>query len=355
MADTVNEEILDRSILHAIFLHRLQNKEAAAILAFLESELLPDLVLQISNAASSAEAARLSRIERSIKAIIDRAFEKTEDLVAKRLSKVASREAKAQVAMLKQTVPVKIDWEFPTPERLKSIIKTPIRGRLLKEQLRDLNANTKKRVITEFRLGMIEGSSVGDMVRRIRGTKQAGYADGVWNTTRREVSSFVRTAANHIGSKAREELYVKNSDVIAHVLWVSTLDARTTEVCASMDGKTFKVGEGVRPPLHYNCRSIVIPIVKSWKELGIDLEQAPKGTRAAKQYSSLEKALNGSVPATTTYGEWLRNQPVEVQNRVLGREKAEIFRRGKLNLQNFTDNQGKLRSVAQLRKLEKAG
>lgn len=350
---TVNEEILDQSLRHALFLQRLASNEAATILKFLEDLALPRIAAELADISDAETKARLRQIERTIREILKTSFQKTAAETNRRMVRLVKTEAQAGLNILETSVPVKINWNFPSPEQLKAIVNTPIRGRLLDEFWKNLERGTQDRVIAEFRIAMLEGQSVTNMVRRIQGTRKAGYTDGIWRTTKHEVTSFVRTAANHIANKAREELHAANDDIISHVLWVSTLDARTTEICASMDGKTFAVGEGVRPPLHYNCRSIVVPIVKSWKELGIDLAAPPPGTRAAKNYTSLDKALDGSYPATTTYGDWLKKQPKDVQDAVLGKDKAELFRRGTVPLQSFSDQKGKLLSLKQLEALEK--
>lgn len=49
------------------------------------------------------------------------------------------------------------------------------------------------------------------------------------------------------------------------VRYSAILDERTTEVCSFLDGKVFRPGdpdlESLLPPNHFNCRSIVVPIV----------------------------------------------------------------------------------------------
>src|SRR3546814_8134406 len=92
------------------------------------------------------------------------------------------------------------------------------------------------------------------MVRTLRGTKAAGYADGLLEISRRDAAAVVRTAVNHTGNYAREALYAENADIVSKVQWHSTLDGRTCPQCAGLDGKTFELGKGPRPPAHYGCR-----------------------------------------------------------------------------------------------------
>lgn len=53
------------------------------------------------------------------------------------------------------------------------------------------------------------------------------------------------------------------------VRYSAILDTRTTEVCRFLDGKVFKVSdpnlEALLPPNHYNCRSVIVPVVAGEK------------------------------------------------------------------------------------------
>ena len=61
--------------------------------------------------------------------------------------------------------------------------------------------------------------------------------------------------------------------------------------------------------------------------------------------------MGGPVSAKTTYNAWLGKQSDEFQNEVLGPERAKLFRGG-MNVDKFTDDQGKTISLAQLTALE---
>jgi len=44
--------------------------------------------------------------------------------------------------------------------------------------------------------------------------------------------------------------------------WTSTFTEVTCEVCMGLDGRIFKIGQGLMPPIHPNCRCFVVPIVE---------------------------------------------------------------------------------------------
>ena len=62
----------------------------------------------------------------------------------------------------------------------------------------------------------------------------------------------------HAGALATQEIAKKYG--AKRVLWVSVLDARTSDICINLDGSIFAIDEGPRPPAHFNCRSIVVPL-----------------------------------------------------------------------------------------------
>ncbi len=57
--------------------------------------------------------------------------------------------------------------------------------------------------------------------------------------------------------------------------------------------------------------------------------------------AELEQRL-GEDHEVETYNTWLRRQPFEVQDRILGRVRAARFRAGKLSVTRWTDHGGPL-------------
>jgi len=139
--------------------------------------------------------------------------------------------------------------------------------------------------------------------------------------SRRGAQAMTRTAVNHTASLARQQMYEKNTDIIGSEQFSATLDGRTTPLCRALDGKKYPVGKAPVPgrDTHIGCRSTIIPVVKTWRELGIDIDEAPESTRAS---------FDGQVPESTTYNEWLKGQDPKFQDSILGPGRGELFRQG---------------------------
>ncbi len=81
------------------------------------------------------------------------------------------------------------------------------------------------------------------------------------------LNTMLRTATTEAYNHGRltEYLDPELEPYMQGVRYSAILDGRTTEVCRLLDGRIFKLGDpdlpGLCPPNHYNCRSILVPVV----------------------------------------------------------------------------------------------
>lgn len=340
---TVNEQILDETISHQIGLQGYSTATVRKIIALINRAEL-DVVEQIREVNDLSTVTRLNKLLVNLRAVLKEAYGVINGTLDEELLDLSKYEAEFQESMITAAVPIKLDLEMPTAAKLSAAVNSrPFQGRLLKEWYAQLEEAAQVRLRGAVRMGFTEGATVDDIVRRVRGTKGLQYRDGVTEISRRGAEALVRTAVSHTANSAREAVYKENTDVISAVQWVSTLDSRTTLICISRDGKTYPPGTGPRPPAHINCRSTTVPVIKSWKELGINLSEAPPGTRAS---------MDGQVAETTTYNSWLKTRSVSFQEEVLGKARAKLFREGGLNVDRFVDRNGRGYTLEELRNRE---
>jgi hypothetical protein len=124
----------------------------------------------------------------------------------------------------------------------------------------------------------------------------------------------------HVGNQAREAYYKANEDLIKGYMWVGVLDTRACLSCIVLDGKVFKVGEP-RPsqPLHPDCRCVTLPVLKTYRELGVDIDELPAGNRAS---------MDGAVPQYTTWRDVLAKADDKQLGAILGPTRAALYRGG---------------------------
>lgn len=335
----VNDELRDRAISHQIYLLRYESGVVSKILKLL-SQADKDLVKQLSNINSSMSIAEVdSRLE-GIRNIISASWDEAGADLSKELDSLAEYESNHQEQVIKDSTPVELNMVTPSAETLIAAVESkPFEGKLLKEWIDKLSEDSYIRIRDAVRMGIVEGESYGDITKRVIGTKALQYSDGVTALNMRQAQALVSTAVAHTANEARQTFYGANEDLIKGIQWVSTLDARTTPICRSRDGEIYPVDSGPRPPAHFRCRSTTVPILKSWKELGIDLQEAPEGTRAS---------MDGQVPEAETYQTWLKKKSAAFQDEVLGPTRGKLFREG-MPLDRFVDQSGQQYTLKQLR------
>lgn len=357
---TVNEEAQDRAVRHLLRLLRLSNNEAAEIVDFMEKQVLPDLLDKISASLArmdlsggrikGVELQRLQRLAAGLDEILGTLGSKTGpnslySQLSTRMAQIAQTEAQWSASMLADVIPVKVETSVPSVNLLRSLVlQQPFDGAVLTEWFDQLGNKAKNEVLRQIKIGMVQGEGMDQLIARIRGTAAQNYTDGVLrkNLTR-HAEALTRSAVIHSSHMAQMETFRQNDDLVKQVQWVATLDTRTCEQCMNLDGRTWDLGENPSAPVHIQCRCVVAPVLKSFREIGIDLDEAPPGTRAS---------MNGQVPETKTYKTWLKGQSTKIQKEALGPTKYKLWKQGKVELGDFVNDKGQVLTLQQLRKKE---
>lgn len=75
---------------------------------------------------------------------------------------------------------------------------------------------------------------------------------------------IIRTNVTDAYNYGRLVEFKQNANLLVGVRYSAILDTRTTEQCALLDDKVFKLDDPnlarFTPPLHYNCRSVLVPV-----------------------------------------------------------------------------------------------
>ncbi|UZV57178.1 hypothetical protein [Pasteurella multocida] len=86
--------------------------------------------------------------------------------------------------------------------------------------------------------------------------------------------------------------------------------------------------------------------MKSWRELGFDVDEIPESTRAS---------MDGQVKANITYEDWLKNKTKAQQDEILGKGKADLWRNGVITFRDMLDQSGRPLTLKELREQFKLG
>jgi len=357
---SVNDELLERTIRHQLYLTRLQSHEAARVRSFLNT-VIPDLLEQVQRRldlitargfdAGPVTTQRLRDLSIAMAELVDPQMSRATQMFTKEMGRVATQEAQWAAGVVEQVMPIKVDMLLPAPETLRAVVTTePIVGQTLEQWYGNLGETTRRNVTKAVQLGVVEGQTTQQIVQRLRqdvfGLVKGQKARGMT----RQAEAIARTATNHVSNQARVATYQANQDIVKGMQWVATLDSRTTPICQRLDQTMYYFDRGPRPPgppAHVGCRSSLNPVTKSWRELGIPAKELTPGTRAS---------MNGQVPAGTTYNSWLRGRvqagDMDTVREALGPSRAKLFAAGGLDVTSFTDRRGRLFTLAELRQKE---
>lgn len=346
----VNDHIQDELTARDVEVERYKRGVMMRVLRLLarteEDVLAKVMALDPNGVQSRYRNARLTRLLAEVGRLVDQYGEALEAEVVPELVTLAQDEGAFGVRAVNSILPAGVAVEMVAPSKaiLRAAAMTrPFQGRLLKEWVAEHPVAVRQRLRHAIRQGVAQGQTVDQMVRAIRGTAANGYSDGIMEVSRRGAQAMVRTAVNHVVTQAREATYEENSDLIKGVRMVATLDTRTSEQCRAIDGKVYPLGKGPRPPFHIGCRTSSVPVMKSWRELGLDLKEAPAGTRAS---------MDGQVPEATTFNTWLKGRSAAEQDDMLGKTKGALFRRGGMSVDQFVDASGRSYTIQELRRRE---
>jgi len=388
---SANKALYDDSLRHAIALRRYSTGEVKQVLKLLgrsEDELMAKLVkLDPARFSTKRQQALLADIQAARVEAVRELGRRS----GKEMTKLAKVEQDFNITSLKRSIPASLEYARVSTDVLRELVTTrPFAGgtnaaRTLGQWWEGVARADQQRITDAIQLGVTQGEDIPSITRRVM---QAT------DMTRNNAEAVTRTAVNHVSNGVRERVMDANSDIVAYETWVSTLDGRTTLICASRDGHNTPIGDrkqsdiptphlepaGARPPAHPQCRSVMVPVLdgeglarkagnrptvvdartrkererdfraeakeaagRKWSDMS-DTERRRAITRVRDTWA--EEAI-GTASTQTTYDEWLRGQDADFQNDVLGPARADMFRSG-TKLDQFLDDTGKTLTLDEL-------
>lgn len=359
---TINNRLLDESIAHSLFVSRYSTGVARRMVNVLnqaDAELSSQLLVALEEVEpQSFTFRRLDSLLSSVRDINHQVYRHLYDALTGELRDFVEYESDFYFSLFDSLLPELVKHRFPliglTDQQVyASAMARPFQGRLLKEWAGKLETDRMQRISNAVSQGYLQGETTEQIYRRVRGTKKLNYQDSVLQTGRANATSVIKTAVNHLAAVARTKFAKSNSDVIDYKQWLSTLDNKTSatciirdRLCYTLDDKPIdhKIPYGAGPGrIHFCCRSVETLVVKSWRALGIDVDEMPAGTRAS---------MDGQLPAETNYREWLQRQSYQRQVEVLGETRARLMRDGGMQASEFFSDKGEWLSLQQLREID---
>lgn len=245
---------------------------------------------------------------------------------------------------------VRIGVGMPTENYLRTLVSdTLVMGSPAKAWWLRQQQDTAFKLATQIRIGAAQGETNAQIVARVVGNDEI---PGVMPMARKNALSIVQTSMATVAAAARRATFEMNSDLMTGIEQVSTMDGHTSLMCIAYSGAQWDLdyepmGENHLPyhggvPRHHGCRSTEIAVMKTFREMGIDLDEPEEGTRASS---------SGPISAKTTFADYLTMKGADYQNEVLGKGRAELFREGKLAPRDLVNMSGRPLKLSALKEM----
>lgn len=250
-----------------------------------------------------------------------------------RLGQFATQEAATQAALLGSAFgAIGVDLTSIPVETVMAMVGNPLGGATFAERMAQRYGEVLFKIREELTQSITLGEGIAKVAKRLFGIGEA-LGGLIGDRIKQQAEVIARTEILRVNNEVRDAMYEANRDVIKGVQYVATLDHQTCIVCGARDGKVFIYG--VNDPTwedkpisgtHPNCRCVMVPITKSWEELGV-IGKVPKevegrrffkyagpkplkGMGPMEQYADPEM-WSGYVTSKTNYQDWLRRIDAE--------------------------------------------
>lgn len=323
-------QLLDQSVRHAAYLERYKSGAWKDYLKLLD-DMERSIRAEISTPTTDWNLNRLKRQLSVVTDTIKSAGVDYRNLIKGQILDLSNYEAEFEIKSLGNVV-AGYDFNIPSDAQIQAAVYStplqvngPYQGSLLDSFIEGWSDTTARKVTGAIRLGFAQGKPTQKIISELMAH------GGALVDSRRDMESIVRTGLAHTANAARQEVWNENSSVVKMVRISATLDIKTSSTCRSVDGQVHPIDKGPRPPFHIRCRTTTTAVLSKKYDF------LDKGrTRAARnpETGEIEK-----VAHKTTYYSWLKRQPADVQDSIVGKTRGKLLRNGGISAERFAELQ----------------
>lgn len=129
------------------------------------------------------------------------------------------------------------------------------------------------------------------------------------------LSSEVQTIVKSTVDNTQNIIKKANPKIFTGYKWCSILDSKTCDICEDLNNTVYStIGDAPFAPIHYRCRCQLIGFLRESVE-----------------------------PEWSTFGRWIESQTEEVQRKVLGKKRFDLWKNGDLELKDFVNDGQKIK------------
>lgn len=284
--DSAQTELASLSIANAVRIERVKAALVGEAINTLEgvsagivSRLAGSKVMSAKQASTIMR--RLSKFSADSGEVIQDAYRQINEDLKTSLTRVATKQSELAVSNINKIAGFELAGNALTEEEIATLVdETLILGATAETWLTRQAAQLEQKIMDAVRDSLIKGETDTVVAEKLLADAAAllpgAIGQGAMRQAAAQLETLIRTATAAVAQQAKKATYEANSEVVRGMQWVSILDSRTTPICFRLNGLVWDMegtplGHAIAfpgfPPIHWNCRSTVIPVLKPWSEL----------------------------------------------------------------------------------------
>jgi SPP1 gp7 family putative phage head morphogenesis protein len=340
---SINDKIKDKALEQSIELQRLEAGEKKKVVKKIQA-LEKKVVAMFLNSdlwrgqKKQKIQSKLAILLKDTKLLVKSEYNSISLEQTALLESLAALIEKQATNTLNASLGIKYAQTQMTKAMISAISQTLIEGASSSEWWQRRGVAFQNKFKDTVRDGISKGLGSMEIAKNLAGDKRLRKKNGAFAASYRSAELLVRTSIHAVANQARVATFENNNDIIRAIEWVSTLDGKTTLICQALDGLIWDIN--TKKPIghnkaypgssaHWGCRSAQVPVLK--KDDGTIKGLSPE-TRAS---------MDGQVSAKLDYEDWLKTKPEAFQKEVLGTKRLELWKDGKIDFSDLTNQNNK--------------
>lgn len=390
----LEEWIAEMFLVHSLNLLRFSSGAQEKIL-LLMAAMSKELTAKLNEGEISTYGKqRLGALLRESNAVISSHYTGIQAEMTRNLTGMVRIEADYTAKVLTQGLKIELGAKLPPATYLEKLVgDTLIKGAPSADWWKRQALDTQFRFASQVRLGAAQGETTSQIVSRVLGTSVkaadlgAGKAgapaapptskvaallraspappqtapaaapdavapgeQGILKTSAANARALVHSSVQAVANAARLASFQQNADLIECLVWLSTLDSHTCLLCAMRDLHEYSLDDqepinhthewaGGPGAIHFSCRCVLSTRTKSFKDLGIELDEPGESTRPSE---------GGAVSSKMDFASFLASKDKAWRAEYLGPGRAEMYEAGKITLNDLMNLKGRKLTLEQL-------
>lgn len=398
----LEEWIAEMFLVHSLNLQRFSADVQGKIVALMVG-MSKELTAKLNEGEISTYGKqRLGALLRESNAVISSHYTGMQAEMSRNLTGMVRIEADYTAKVLTQGLKIELGAKLPPATYLEKLVgDTLIKGASSADWWKRQALDTQFRFASQVRLGAAQGETTSQIVSRVLG-KSAKAADspankpalpatppmpdakappagpatkrgvpppdpaakppgaapdpvapgeqGILKTSAANARALVHSSVQAVANAARLASFQQNADLIECLVWLSTLDSHTCLLCAMRDLHEYSLHDqepinhthewaGGPGAIHFSCRCVLSTRTKSFKDLGIELDEPGESTRPSD---------GGAVSSKMNFASFLASKDKAWRAEYLGPGRAEMYEAGKITLNDLMNLKGRKLTLEQL-------